>query len=110
MLSAHVSYYVLYHILQHYGEFDSHTIAMLEKLLGTKYFNTTMGHLDCHQVSLLVFLGGIGLPLMVKLVALAFLGCWDLLTLALVIHFQQDDHFIVFDAMAHVEIGTFFLC
>jgi hypothetical protein len=108
MPSVDVSYYILYHILQHNGEFDSHTMAMLEKLLGTRYFNITISHLVCHQINLLVFLGGIGLPLMVELLALAFLGCWVLLIPALVIHFQQDDHLIVFDTVAHVEIGIFF--
>jgi hypothetical protein len=85
MPNADISYYILYHILQHNGEFDSHTMAMLEKLLGTKYFNSTMGHLACHQIILLVFSRGIGLPLMVELVALAFLGCGVMLTPALVI-------------------------
>jgi hypothetical protein len=83
-------------------------MAMLEKLLGTRYFNTTMGHLACHQVILLVFSNGIGLLLMVELVAFAFLGCWVLLTPTLVVHFQQDDHLIVFDVVAHVKIGIFF--
>jgi len=83
-------------------------MAMLEKLLGTRYFNTTMGHLACHHVILRVFSNGIGLPLMVELVAFAFLGCWVLFTPALVVHFQQNDHLIVFDAVAHVEIDIFF--
>jgi hypothetical protein len=34
MPSVDISYYIQYHILQHNGEFDSHTMAMLEKLLG----------------------------------------------------------------------------
>jgi hypothetical protein len=66
--------------------------------------------LACHQVILLIFKKGIDIPLVVELVALAFLGCWVLLTLALVIHFQQDDHLVVFDAMAHVDINIFFSC
>jgi hypothetical protein len=109
MPSADVSYHILYHILQHNGKFDSHTMAMLEKLLGTRYFNTTTGHLACHQIILVVFTRGIGLPLMVELVALAFLGCWVMFTPTLIIHFQQDDRLIVFDAVAHFEIDIFFL-
>jgi hypothetical protein len=52
-------------ILQHYAKFDGHTITMLKKLLGSKSFSTTMGHLACHQVIFLASLGGLGLPLMV---------------------------------------------
>jgi hypothetical protein len=37
-------------ILQHYIEFDAYTIAMLEKLLGSKSFGTIVGHLvHCHS-------------------------------------------------------------
>ncbi len=52
-------------ILQHYTNFDVHTIAMLEKLLGSGSFGTTMGHLACHKVIFVVFSGGLGLPLVV---------------------------------------------
>jgi hypothetical protein len=32
-------------ILQHYVKFDTHTINMLEKLLGAKCFGGSIGHL-----------------------------------------------------------------
>jgi len=38
---------------------------------------------------------------------LAFLRCWTLINPTLVSCFQQDDHFILLDAVAHVEIGTY---
>jgi hypothetical protein len=44
---------------------------------------------------------------MAQLVAPSFLGCWALIILALVICFQQDDHHILLDAMAHLEIDIF---
>jgi hypothetical protein len=44
---------------------------------------------------------------MVQITTLAFLGCWALIALALIIHFQQDDHLILLDAVvAHVETNT----
>jgi hypothetical protein len=36
------------------------TMAMLEKLLGTRSFNTTVGHLTHYQVTSFVFWGGEG--------------------------------------------------
>jgi hypothetical protein len=59
---------------------------MLEKLLGLGSFNTIMRHLAHHQVILLASLGGLGLPLMVHLVAFA-LGCWASITLTLIFRF-----------------------
>jgi hypothetical protein len=44
------------------------------------------------------------LPLVVQTIAHAFLGCWVLIIPALVICFQQDDHHICLDVVAHVEI------
>ncbi len=44
---------------------------------------------------------------MVQRAALAFLGCWALIVLALVFHFQQDDHCTLFDAVANVKIGIY---
>ncbi len=44
---------------------------------------------------------------MVQYVALAFLGCWVFIVLALVFHFQQDDHLILLDEVAHVKIGIY---
>jgi hypothetical protein len=38
---------------------------------------------------------------------LAFLRCWTLINPTLVSCFQQDDHFILLDAVAHVEIDTY---
>jgi hypothetical protein len=52
-------------ILLHYTKFDVHTIVMLEKLLGSRSFNTIVGHLVSHQVIFSASLGGLGLPLVV---------------------------------------------
>ncbi len=35
-------------ILQCYTKFDVYTIAMMEKLLGSRSFGTILGHLACH--------------------------------------------------------------
>jgi len=66
-----------------------------------------VGHLAYCQVILVAFSRGLGLPLVVQLVAPTFLGCWALITLGIFICFQLDDCFILFDAMAHVEINIF---
>jgi hypothetical protein len=45
---------------------------------------------------------------MVQFATIAFLGCWALITFTFVIHFQQDDHPILFNAMAQcVKTGVF---
>jgi hypothetical protein len=36
-------------ILQHYAEFDSRIIVMLEKLLNVRSFDGFIGHLPCHK-------------------------------------------------------------
>jgi hypothetical protein len=82
-------------------------MATLEKLLGTRSFNNMAGHLVYCKVILLAFSRGLALPLVVQLVAPTFLGCRALIIPTLVIHFQLDDHFILFDAVAHVEINIF---
>jgi hypothetical protein len=46
-----------------------------------------VGHLAHHQVNLLTFLGGLGLPSMVQLIIFVFLGCWALIALAPIIRF-----------------------
>jgi hypothetical protein len=80
---------------------------MLEKLLGSRFFGTTVGHLARRKVILVVFWRGLGLPLMVWYATLTFLECWALIAPALVSHFQQDDHLTFFDVVAYVEIGTY---
>jgi hypothetical protein len=59
---------------------------MLEKLLGSRSFGTTMGHLARHKIILIVFSGGLGLPLVVRHVTFTFLGYWALIIPALVFH------------------------
>jgi hypothetical protein len=44
---------------------------------------------------------------MVWIVALAFLGCWAFIIHALVTHFQQHEHCILLDVVAHVETNIF---
>jgi hypothetical protein len=43
----------------------------------------------------------------VQRAAPTFLICWDLIALALIFCFQQDDHSTLFDAVAHVKIGIY---
>ncbi len=37
----------------------------------------------------------------------AFLGCWALIALTLVFHFQQDDHLTLFYVVAHVKTDIY---
>jgi hypothetical protein len=80
---------------------------MLEKLLNPRSFGAIMGHLTRCQIILPTSLGGLGLPLVVQLVAVAFLGCWALITPRLIFCFQQNVHLIFLDVMAHLETGTY---
>jgi len=75
-------------ILQHYVEFNIHTIITLEKLLGAGSFGGSINHLTCHQATLLTSLGRFGLPYVVWTITPTFLWCWALIALALVTRFQ----------------------
>jgi hypothetical protein len=75
---------------------------MLKKLLGSGSFGTTVGHLAHCQVIFFASSRGLGLLLVVRHAALTFLGCWALITLALVSCFQQDDYPILLGVVAHV--------
>ncbi len=44
---------------------------------------------------------------MVQLVTPAFLGCWALMIPTLIFPFQEEDHPILLDVVAHVEIGIY---
>jgi len=93
--------------LQCYIEFDVHTIVILKKLLGSRSFGTIMGHLARCQVIFFASSRGLGLPSVVQHATPTFLECWALIALALIFHFQHDDHFILFDVVAYVKIGIF---
>ncbi len=93
-------------ILQHYAEFDTRIKILWEKLLGTRSFGGFIGHLVRCQAIFLVSSSGFGLPFVVRIVALTFLRCLALIALTFVIRFQQDDHLIFLDVVAHVEINT----
>jgi len=80
---------------------------MLEKLLGSGSFGTTLGNLAHHQVTLFVSSRGLSLPLVVQHVGPTSLRCWTLIVLTLVSHFQQDDHFILLDGVAHVKTDSY---
>ncbi len=67
-------------ILQHYVEFNTCTVITLEKSLGVGSFGGSMNDR--------VLLDMFGLSFMVRIVAPVFLGCWALIALTLVIHFQ----------------------
>ncbi len=71
-------------ILQHYVEFVIHTITTLEKLFGVGSFGGYISYLACRQAIFLVFLGELGLPFVVQIVAPTFLGCWALITFTFV--------------------------
>jgi hypothetical protein len=49
-------------------------MVTLEKLLGMKSFNTTMGHLGCHQVILFAFQKGLAFPQWFNLLPSPFKG------------------------------------
>jgi len=55
----------------------------------------------------LFFLREIGLPLVVLLVALTFVGYWALIILALVFCFHKDDHSTFLNVMAHAKTNTY---
>ncbi len=93
-------------ILQHYVEFDICTITKLEKLLGVKSFGGIIGHLAYCQAIFVAFSGRLNLLSIVRTIAPTFLGCWALIIPALVICFQQDDHFVLLDIITHVETKT----
>ncbi len=93
-------------ILQHYVKFDTYPIVTLEKLLSARSFGGSINHLACYQATLLASSSKLSLPFIVWTIALAFLGCWALIIPTFVICFQQYDHLIILDAVAHVEIGT----
>jgi hypothetical protein len=62
-------------ILQHYIEFNTHTITMLEKLLGVESFGGSISRLVHHQAILLAFKVELDLPSIIQIISLAFLGC-----------------------------------
>jgi hypothetical protein len=74
--------------LQHYAKFDIHTIVVLEKLLDVRTFGGFIGHLAHPQTTFIAFSNGLGFLFVVWIVALAFLRCWALLILALIIRFH----------------------
>jgi hypothetical protein len=44
-----IAYYIfVFKYLITFVKFDSHSMVTLEKLLGMKSFNITVGHLGCH--------------------------------------------------------------
>jgi hypothetical protein len=69
----------LYHILVSkyfvaHAKFDLCTIATLQKLLDIGTFDSTMGNLACHQITLTISSRGLGLSLMLQLATIVFLG------------------------------------
>jgi len=80
---------------------------MLEKLLRSGSFGTTLGNLAHHQITLFVSSGGLNLPLVVQCVGPTSLRCWTLIVPTLVSHFQQDDHLILLDGVAHVKTDSY---
>jgi hypothetical protein len=75
-------------ILQHYTKFDICNIITLDKLLGEISFGGFISHLARHQAIFPTSLGGFGLLSIVRTTSPTFLGCWALITLAFVTHFQ----------------------
>jgi hypothetical protein len=60
----------------------------LEKLLGARSFGGSIDHLAHRQATLLISLGGIDFHFTVWTIAPAFLKCWALIILEIIIHFQ----------------------
>jgi len=75
-------------ILQLYVKFNTRTIITLENLFGVGSFGVSIGHLIYHQAILFVFPSRINFFFIIQIIAFAFLGCWALISLTLVIHFQ----------------------
>jgi len=73
--------------LQHYVEFDIHTITTLKELLGARSFGGSIGQLICHLVTFPASLGKLGLPFVVQTTSPTFFGCWALITFTFVIYF-----------------------
>jgi hypothetical protein len=71
-------------ILQHYTEFDTHTIIMLEMLLGAGSFGGSINHLTCRHATLLGSSSKLGLPFVVWTISPTFLGCWALIIFTLI--------------------------
>jgi hypothetical protein len=94
-------------ILQHYTKFDTRTIITLEMLFNVGSFGGFINHIVHRHATFLASSGGLSLPFVVWITTLAFLGCWALFVPTLVTHFEQDDHTILLDAMANVEISIF---
>ncbi len=91
--------------LQHYAKSNICTIVMLEKLVGVVSFGGSTNHLISHEATLLTSLSMFDLRLVVRTIALVFLGCQAPITPTLVIRFQQDDYLILLDVITHVEIN-----
>jgi len=72
-----------------------------------KSFGGYINHLTCCRAIILVFSSGFDLPFVVWIIAPTFLGCWATIVPTIVTRFQQDDHTIFLDVVAHVETNTF---
>jgi hypothetical protein len=60
----------------------------LEKLFGEKSFGGFINHLAHCQGIFFASSSGLDLPFVIQIVAPIFLGCWTLITLAIVTYFQ----------------------
>ncbi len=75
----------------------------MKKFLGAGYFDGFIDHLTHHQAIFPTSLCMFHFHSIVWIVAPTFLWCWALIILAFVIYFQQDDHPILLDVVAHVK-------
>jgi hypothetical protein len=66
-----------------------------------------MGHLAHCQIIFPIFSRGLDLPSTIWRAALTLLGCWVIIILALISRFQQNDHPIILDVVAHVKISVY---
>jgi hypothetical protein len=78
-----------------------------KKVIGHKIFQHYNASFSSSLNHFTYFFKGLGLPLMIQLVAPTFLGCWALSIPTVVICFQRNDHPIFLNAMAYVKIVTF---
>jgi hypothetical protein len=79
---------------------------MLEKLRVKIlwHYSGPFGLLSDHSF---YFFKGLGLPSVVRHATPTILGCWALIAPALVFHFEQDDHLILLNVVAHVKIDIY---
>jgi len=76
---------------------------MLDKLFGVGSFGGFIWHPTHCWAAFPTFSNELGLPFVIWISALAFLGCRALIVSTFITCFKQDDHLIILDVITHVE-------